>query len=144
MDLDLIIRPANGDDIAFIYSTWLRSLRYDSALRKTTQKSVFFQNYQLVLDSILNAPKTRILIACLSSDPNVIFGYLVHGPSTAHYCFVKDAFRGLKIAKTLLAEAFGNTDGTIQVTHITKTAEPIVFNNPRFSYNPFLLYKGVE
>src|ERR1017187_7149175 len=143
MTQDFHIRPVQGDDIPFIYSTWLRSFRNDSFVGLSVKKNVFFDNYQLILDRILSKSNTKTLVACKIDEPNVIYGYLVAEPneSVLHYAFVKESFWGLGIAKALFHAAFGAegavSTSAVSITHRTKSAQRLT---DRFYYNPFTLY----
>ena len=146
------IRPAQADDISFIYSTWLRSYRNDSAIGLSVRKSVFFESYRLVLDQILAKAATKVLVACKIDEPNVIYGYLVAEPTEKilHYIFVKDAFRRFQIAKTLFQTAFPEHGvGGVYITHLTRTASKLEIELGyeelgKFLYNPFLLYNTLK
>lgn len=140
-DLQWAIRPASGSDLNFLYSTWLNSYRCDSKIGKSTKKSVYFGEYYSVVDSILEKAKT--LIACLSEEPNVIVGFLVFEPQVLHYCFTKESFRGLGVARSLYDRAFGGA-GALFHTHKTRQAEPILEKLPALTYNPFLLFTRVN
>lgn len=138
---DYAIRPVQGDDIPFIYSSWLRSYRNDSLVGSSVKKSIFFDNYQRVLDQILSKNTTKTFVVCKPDQPSVIFGYAVTEPSTAtlHYVFVKEAFRGFGLTKALLAEAFPTQSvSAVSITHKTKTAARFC---AKFTYNPFSLYQ---
>jgi len=139
---DFVIRPAMGDDVSFIYATWLDSYRNDSNIGLSVKKSVFFDNYRLVLDHILSKNTTKVLVAVKNDDPSVIFGYMVGEPdqSILHYVFVKGAFHGFGIATALFNEMFDGS-GAVVITHRTKTAQDLC---EEFTYNPFLLYEQGE
>ena len=128
-------RPAVGKDIPFIYATMLNSLRVDSVIGSSTRKSVFYNEYNPILDNILlNA---RVTVACLPDDSNVILGYAIHDGNLLHYVYIKEAFRLQGIAKDLY-QHIGQPN---IITHETKTAMPIIANSVNFIYNPFILYK---
>lgn len=129
------IRPAKGSDIAFIYSTWLNSYRNDSSIGLSVRKSVFFDNYQLILDQLMDSSET--IIACQPDEENVVYGFMTFDPKTIHYAFVKEAFRRLGIAKSLFQYAFTENLDRISITHKTKYAQ---FLCTKFNYNPFQLY----
>lgn len=142
-----VIRAVQGDDIPFIYSTWLKSYRNDSGIGLSVRKSVFFENYRLILDKILQENTTKVLVACKPDEPNVIFGYLVADPSenVLHYVFVKEAFWRLGIAKSLFKQLFPSS-GSVFITHLTRTASSLEILSGyeeigKFTYNPFLLYR---
>lgn len=141
-----LIRPAIPSDIPFIYSTWLKSFKYDSALGKSMRKSVFFESYREVIDNILD--QSSVAVACMQDDPNVIIGYAVYEAysmfdcNILHYAFVKESFRGLKVATSLL-RIIDNKKPT-KYTHLTSKFKLLTCNSLLFAsfiYNPFLLYK---
>ncbi len=128
------IREANPNDIPFIYATWLKSYHYDS-WTKSIAKSIYFDNYKLVIDRLLEA--SQVLIACHPTDENVILGYLVAEPEIIHYCFVKEAFRRFGIAKDLVRAS--EAPETAIISHRTQMALPIL-RTKDFIFNPFILY----
>ena len=137
---DLTIRPVNGEDLAFIYATWLRSYRNDSLIGLSTKKSIFYENYQRILDHILMKDSTKVFIACKPDDPSVIFGYIIAEPSKAilHYSFTKDAFRRYGVARALFNTAFPHkSKSAVSITHKTKST---IHMTSEFVYNPFLLF----
>jgi hypothetical protein len=135
---DFDIRKANPDDIAYIYATWLNSYRQDSAIGKSCRTSIFFENYRLVIDSILADKNTQVLIACHSEIPSVIYGYICFTKRSLHYAFTKEAFRELGIAKALVDKSDQQFK---QHTHKTLMSEKI---NHGITHNPFVLYKQGE
>lgn len=140
MAQDWTIRQANGDDISFIYATWLNSFREDSDRGYECRKSIFFAEYNLVADRILEDLNTEILVACSPENQNVIFGYLVYEPGIIHYAYVKELFRKLGIARSLFIAA----ETPKVITHKTRTIKPILRKHDEIIYNPFILYKKKE
>lgn len=145
------IRPVNSDDIPFIYSTWLKSMRYDSDIGKSCRNGIFFVEYREVIDRILNNENTKILVACGISEPSVIYGYLVATDSSIEYCYIKDSFRRMGLARCLVVNIFStnprvlnNEKDALIITHLTQTARPIVQSHPQLVYNPFKLYAKDE
>lgn len=130
------IRPANGDDLNFIYSTWLNSLWADCESARGPQGPTFFSQYPRIIDHLLGSPSTQTVIACHFEDPNVIFGYLVASPPVAHYTFVKSNFRRYGIAKALIDHLKSGSE----YTHRTGLLQVILRNKPTHSFNPYLLY----
>ena len=131
------IRPANADDIPFIYASWLNSYKTDSHIGLSTTKTVFMDNYKLVIDHILAAADSHVLVACKEDEPHVIFGYLVSQPNILHYVFVKKAFWNLGIARDLFNTAFFIPNEPVQVTHITRDITSLPSN---CTYNPYILF----
>lgn len=137
------IRIACGEDLNFLYSTWLNSYRCDSLIGRSTKKSIFFDEYKRVLDSILSATKTETLIACLPQDEKVILGYLVFEEGILHYVFTKQDFRRMGIARSLFSVAFGDGVSLPSHTHLTRTGREILKSQSGLTYNPFLLFSRV-
>ncbi len=132
------IRPANGDDLNFIYATWLQSFWADNESSRGSAGPTFFNEYPKVVDHILAQSKT--VVACKFDDPLVIYGYLVASPPIAHYTFVKSNFRRYGIAKALLEHLkCGET-----YTHRTGILQNILSTHPGRTYNPYLLYTQGE
>ncbi len=101
-------------------------------------KEEFFSHYDEVLQKLLKAAPTRVLIACLASEPDVILGYGLFGyPSTLHYLYVKPAWRKQGIANSLV-KACGAP--ITHCTHVLNQFEDIRIKRG-YKFNPFL--KGV-
>lgn len=133
--MDTILRPAEPEDIPFIYATMLKSLRHDS-LYALIKRSVFFEEYRNVLDCLLL--KDSIVITALLEDPAVILGYLIYRrPNVVHYAFTKDAWRKMGIQNAMLT--YARLNKPYIATHYTKRTS-WAFKD-MFVYNPFLLYK---
>jgi len=139
------IRSAKPADINFIYATWLNSQKYDTALGLSCRKALFFEQYRLVIDTILASEATQVLVAVLPENEDVILGYLVfQTPDTLHYAFVKEAFRKLGIAKQLIEKAYPSfleKNKNLYFSHSSKYAQPILKKFTNLTFNPFLLYK---
>lgn len=139
MKPEYVVRNANPKDINFIFSTWMESFRYGSTPIKTTPKSIYFSRYQTVLDHILGKDEVHTVVACSPEEPDVILGYLVYEtPNIVHYSFVKEVFRNIGVAKSLL-EHLGPSYKTF--THRTDMLEKYMRNKPEWRYDPFLLYQ---
>ncbi len=129
------IRDANEKDIPFIYATWLNSYYHDSWAR-SVKKTIYFDNYKHVLDTILEDKYTEVKVACLPENTNVILGFLVQEQQNIiHYCFVKEAFRRMGVAKSLFQHE------KAYITHMTRSFSPILRDHEEvFTYNPFYLF----
>ena len=137
MTQNWIIRDAVGTDLPFIYSTWSKSYRYDSALGKSCRNSIFFPYFNRVMDWILSQDDTQVIVAADPANPNVVYGYLITQPNIVHYAFTKEAFQRWGICLSLMQKA-----GMPQ-TYTLKTfmCKPIVGKHPEMDFNPFLLFK---
>lgn len=138
------IRLATGNDLPFIYATWLESYRYDSNFGKSHRNNVFFEDYRKVVDLLLQ--DSEVFIAADSSDPDIIYGYLVReGTKRCHYAFVKGPFRRWGIAATLFKHAFGALTTPVEYTHKTYTVIPILDKlNDRLLFRGTALLKSFE
>ena len=104
--MNILIRDAQPNDIPFIYSTWLRAYRYDSALGKTCRNTVFFEEYKRVLDRILQNKETNIKVLTAQDAQSTIFSYIVYDAASLHFAYTKEDFRGLGLVRRLVEGAF--------------------------------------
>lgn len=137
------IRMATGDDLPFIYATWLESYRYDSNFGKSHRNNIFFEDYRKVVDLLLQ--ESDVFVACDQDDPHVIYGYLAReGCQTLHYAFTKGPFRRWGIASALYEHAFGTTR-PVFYTHKTYSVIPILDKFPdTFLFRGTSLLKSLE
>lgn len=146
---DWVIRPAEANELNFIYATWLNSHRDDSTVGLGCRKSVFFSEYPRIIDEILNRSQTKVSIACSKEMNSLILAYLVYEGPVLHYLFTKEIYRKCGIATDLFIKAFGGTAGLIagpiEFTHRTLSVEPILQKyRDHLNFNPFKLYKQPE
>lgn len=129
-----VVRDAMESDFPFIYSTWLKGLRYGNKTYEKMDKDSYFKNYHRIIGNILSRPDAYILVACLNDDPTTILGYSVReGENILHYIHVKNAFRRFGIGRAL-------SPGKItKVTHVTDVGWAILCEKyPNAVYDPFL------
>lgn len=126
-------REGVDTDKDFVYSTWLNALYYGNPIFRHMNEFRFRKNYQKVLDLILK--QSSVSVCCLKDDHDVILGYSVTQSKTPHhilhFVFVKQAWRRMGIAKSLLP-----ADITA-VTHLTKTGMGMKPRN--WEFDPFLI-----
>jgi GNAT superfamily N-acetyltransferase len=139
LQYDWDIRNVRGEDIPFIYSSWLESY----ASTWDVKKSTFMKEYRYVIDEFLG--NSHVLVACKKDEHDVVFGYLVADfvAPIIHYCYVKEVFRKQGIAKSLFKL---KVTPTFTITHRTSIAKKIL-NREAFkdvTYNPFLLFNRGE
>lgn len=128
------VREAIEDDFPFIYSTWLKGLRFGNDVFNLIEQESYFKNYHRALEVILTRPDTRIDVACLIDDPATILGYAVLGDSgILHYVHVKQAFRRFGIARRLCGQDIH------RVTHVTHMGWAILKEKfPKAVFDPFI------
>ena len=127
-----VIRDFKPEDVNFIYASWLRGLYYGESWFSLINKDKFMNHYHKVINFILNDKPTKVKIACLKEDNDVILGYAVVAPETLHWVFVKKSFRGIGIAKDLVPNDIKT------VTHLTKTGLSIMRKKHDIEFNPFI------
>jgi hypothetical protein len=128
---DLIdTRNATVGDTSFIFATWLRSLYYGNSWYSEMDKDSFMRNYHRMIEMILAHPKVSVKVSCLKSDPEVILGYAIYREKIIDFTFVKKAWRGIGIAKSLIPSNITTS------THATKLGLSII-RKKNWKYDPF-------
>lgn len=128
------IRDYTEEDKAFIMATFLRGLYYGDSWFSLIHKGIFMTAYKPVVEALLISPKNTVKILCLKEDPTVILGYSILSADfqTIHWCYVKSAWRGKGIAKSL-TPAHPTT-----VTHLTELGRTLMSKYKSCIFNPFL------
>lgn len=134
------IRISDENDLPFIYSTWMKSYRYDSLIGKGCRSSIFYKEYTRVIDHILIQDNTIVYVACHNDSSRVIFGYLVSQPDILHYAFTKEDFFRNGIAKSLYEKA-GSPKFYTQKTF---SVLPLLRKHSNLIFNPFILYQRYD
>ena len=132
------IRPAVEGDVAFIFSSWLKSYR-TSLNVKQVNNTVFFSEHHKVVEGLLKTANTYVI--CPAKDPASICGYIcaeqVDGIFVLHYIYVKHTFRTLGIGKLLLNKFDHDPDMAGVCTHMTRIGEKLS-DKYGFLYNPYV------
>lgn len=109
--LELVeFRPVVKEDLPFVMSSWLRSLRPHA---EWASSEAFFDVHRRVIEGLLQ--RTHVTVAVQKDDPNVIVGWVAQdafAPHVVHYVYVKRAFRLCGVAKALV-----KVDGPMVATH---------------------------
>ncbi len=127
------IRGGRESDLPFIYSTWLKNLRYGNSWFEAIDQEVYYDVYHNVIEQVLASPGVTVKVACLRDDPEVILGYSVFKGPRLDYVFVKSAWRGIGIAKLLVPTNIA------VVSHLTKVGLALLRKRPNIKFNPFNL-----
>lgn len=133
---DLVeIREYQPNDKNFIFSTFLRGLYYGDSWFTLIDKDVFMSNYHKILNVLLASPNTKVNVACLKEDKDIILGYSIYSKdnSILHYVFCKSAWRSIGICRLLVSPS------TTTVTHMTKVGLGFLKKHPHIKFNPFAL-----
>lgn len=133
---DIEIRLAKLEDIAFIYSTWLRSYRHSAHFTKKISNEIYYDMHHKIIDRFISRGG-EILVACPKGEPDVILGYVALETSTpiVQYIYVKKNFRRMGIGAALF-KAAGNPK---TFTHWTTDTDWIIKKIESLTYNPYLV-----
>lgn len=129
---ELLIRPANGSDLNFIYDTFRQSMKSDSNFGRAVATGLFNREFVKVIDDILKTAVT--LIACYTSSPHTILGYLISEPGKIHYAFTKMAFREMGVQRELVRHA--GLEGQVKAQFQTKMSYPIFEKHKQLIFSP--------
>lgn len=136
---DLIIRTSLSADLPFIYDSWLTNFQHTSYFAKRIPKQTFMKCHAILLNMIMERPKTVIKIA--GDKDYTIFGYCVAEHITTdpviHYVYVRPEFQHFGIAKALIQSL--NLKSDFQVSHWTPVLNEIEKKVGRLIYNPYLI-----
>ena len=152
--IEIGMREATKDDEAFILAAWLRGLREERtgdftniATGKRTlirqgsfgafmPHDLYYKRFRPLIENRIY-PKSTVIIAHNLEDTNQILGYIAFrnlgDVAVLSFCYVKQPFRGLKIATRLLQVARGKT--TVATFHVPWLQK--VFKKEGIIYDPF-------
>lgn len=115
-----------------VFSKWLRSLRYGNQLFKLMDSISYFQSYHHYIENLLQKPDSKISLAVLSEDKDVVLGFSVHRGRILDYIHVHQDQREHGIGNKLLPKDIR------EITHITKLGTLLwKKKHPDWKFNPF-------
>lgn len=127
----IMVRDMVPEDKNFIFSTWLRGLRYGNDFFELIESGAYYTHCHSAIEKTLANPGVVVKVACLKEDPNVVLGYSVYSGATLAWVQVKAAWRHIGIARSLVP------DNILTVTNITKIGAAILKTRPHVRFNPF-------
>jgi predicted GNAT family N-acyltransferase len=118
----------------FIYSRYLRSLKYGNDWFGEIDPDAYYKVYHLLCEKMLLNPASIIRIAQLTDDDDLILGFSIsRNPDILDYVYVKREVRNNGIGKSLLPKTFNI------ITHLTKQALQIRASKYKGTvFNPFI------
>lgn len=135
---DVVIREANHNDLAFIYSAYLNSFQ-DSLFTKGVPKDVYFPMQTAILEKILKSPITRVVVATDKDMLELIYGFAIYAEaSVLHYIYIKRAFRGFGLSEMLTSNFPFTLNKNVYATHMTYRGKKII-DKYGLIYNPYLM-----
>lgn len=128
------VRDARPNDLAFIYATWLRGLRFGCDWWRESEPASYFKNYHDFIEGLLNRPGVHIKVAAMKDDPDTFVSYAVYqdlpnGKSTLHWVFTKKAWRNQGMMKRLVPDTIK------QCSHLTTVG--LAIKPADWIFNPF-------
>jgi hypothetical protein len=115
----VVLREGNQNDLAFIYSTWLKGQYYGNDFFGSCDKDAYYATYAKFVEQTLNRPDTLIVVACLADEPSVILAYSVFTADTVYWTYTKEAWRKKGLAKSTLPSTI------YQVASLTKIGDKL-------------------
>lgn len=140
--LPVQIRDANEEDVPFIFNSWLRSYR-NSSFARTLSNEVYYAGHHRLIERALK--RCQVSVVCGLEDSGQIFGYSVTekvtGVLVVHYIYVKDSYRNMGIANTLLQHAGHDKKIFSCYTQHTKPCD-LVASRYSLLFQPYVLLDG--
>jgi ribosomal protein S18 acetylase RimI-like enzyme len=137
-ELPILLRPANKDDIGFIFNSWLKSYK-SSKFTEQIPNEIYYAEHHKIIENLLQ--QYNVIIAANQEDPNQLYGFicagLTDGIFTLHYLYVKHTFRRMGIANSLLNAFEHNSDYAAIYTHKTRSATSLA-EKYNFIYHPYV------
>lgn len=125
------LRPAVSDDQGFVFSTWLKGLRFGNPQMAKVPARTYFREQHKVITNIIIRGAT-VLVAHPPDEPGVIVGYVVAEPGVLHWLHVKNAFREMGVGRRLLEAVSPFTE----YSHWVRSADALSRKFPA-SHNPW-------
>jgi len=122
-------------DEDFVFSTFLFGVYYGNSWFNRIPKHIFMTNYRSFLTRLLESPSTKVKMACLKEDENILIGYIIENPeqNALHWIYVKKEWRKLGIGKKLLSS------NPRFVTHLSSQGENLLEKLEGAVFNPFII-----
>ncbi len=121
-----------GDVLSYVYSKWLRSLRYENDFFRLMDAKAYWLSYKRHIFNVLSLPATILRTASLADDPDVLLGFAVHRGPILDYVYVHRHQRRLGIASRLVPADIDT------ITHLTKAGLSIWGSkHGNWKFNPF-------
>lgn len=148
---DYIIMPALLDDTSFILDSWCASysrspavLPIDPQIFKIEQRAVVARLLTICKTAVAR-PRSHVHVDGRPAKATDILGWInyefdiIQHTPIIHYCYVKQAARGQRVAETLALEAAGVTrQTTAYCTHFTPVVKALQDKTNLF-FNPYVL-----
>lgn len=137
-ELPILLRPANAEDVGFIFNSWLKSFR-NSEYASEIPNEIYFSEHHKLIERLLQ--KYEVIVAANPEDPSQIYGFicagLTDGVFTLHYVYVKHTFRRMGIGAALLNAFEHDPEFAAIYTHKSRSAKHLA-KKYNFIYHPYV------
>lgn len=131
---EFAIRPMDAGDEGFVYRAWLEGFWPHSGAPLVMSKSEWLPRFHDVIKMLLRRADGGCIIAHVEGQPASLIGFAASGHGCLHWCYIKQAFRGLGIATEMIRRL--NLDDKVCSHWSPKLAEHDWKYNPRFLSTP--------
>jgi hypothetical protein len=142
--IEIKFRPADSSDVPFVFSTWLRSYKFDSPATGSIRQDIFFKNHQTTLERIFARPAVQVIVACNKDDPTSILGYIAFETNEVlHFCYVRrnwrveDALRNALLDEAKISHDLDNCQFSHYMNWMIDARRA---GQMKGLYNPYLAY----
>lgn len=137
-ELPIILRPANAEDVGFIFNAWLKSFR-NSPIVRGVDNQIYYSEHHKIIEELLK--RYEVIVACNQDDLTQIYGFICAGTTdnifTVNFIYVKHTFRKMGIGSALLNAFEHNTEYAAIYTHQTRSAIELA-ERYNFIYHPYI------
>ena len=103
------IRPMRSEDEPFVFRAWLEGYWPHFPGNVVMSKGEFLRRWHTIIERILADRRTKTIVATVEGQPEALLGFACGSAECLHWCYVKQAFRGLGIGKALQSTADGDS-----------------------------------
>jgi len=125
-ELPISLRPANAEDVGFIFNAWLKSYK-SSKFCENIPNEIYYAEHHKIIENLLK--NYNVIVACNQEDPSQLYGFICAGNTgnvfTIHYAYVKYTFRKMGIGKAILKGFNHNPEYAAIYTHRTRICKKL-------------------
>lgn len=138
-------RPYKESDIPLILSSWGYSYFKGCLDHQKLTPQEFHEYHRPLRERFFSRPTATVIVCAWNEDPNIIYGWIAvevlpKSGLILHYVYVKESFKGERIATELLERAL--PERPVFFSHLTERANKIILSNQdkyqHFYYVPHL------
>lgn len=141
--MEPIIRPARQTDLAFVTSSYLKTMRARTPYNCMTS-DVYYPHQRKRIENALQVGDCYVLAN--PEDPDHIFGYAVvehlSSGDIVHFIYIKFPFRKMGLARKLFSQVVRD-QGTTLVSHTTDTNFDRLAHKYKLIYDPYVLSEAL-